>query len=1533
MGDSIGFPLDTGGDDGTLRTGVGDSPGFSLDTRNNPSGVDFSQSGTGDSGPFTLDTGGPTSAYENNQSGFADSGPFQLDTHDPILTGFADSGGFTLDTGGDDGIIKTGSGDSGGFSLDTRDSGGGTNQPEFGFGDSPAFPLDTTDPSVPNNPPTFQSDGNLTVPENQTFVFDFNASDPDGDPLSYSLLYGDDFSLFELNSTTGELNFIATKDFENPEDNDSNNVYELTAQVSDGDANATLNLTVRVTDVFENAGPTFQSDGNLTVPENQTFVFDFNASDPDGDPLSYSLLYGDDLSLFELNSTTGELTFIATKDFENPEDNDSNNVYELTAQVSDGDANATLNLTVRITDLFENAGPSFQSDGNLTVPENQTFVFEFNATDPDGDSLSYSIVGGDDQALFDLNTTSGILTFKNVPDFESPADSDANNVYELTVQVSDGTVQATQNLNVSVTGINEPPVFTSAPNRNLPEGQLVVGEVNATDPDGDSLSYSIAGGDDQALFDLNATSGILSFKNVPDFESPADSDANNIYELTVQVSDGTVQATQNLNVSVTGINEPPVFTSLPNFNLPEGQTMVGELNATDPDGDSLVYSIAGGDDQALFEINATSGILTFKNVPDFESPADSDANNVYELTVQVSDGTVQATQNLNVSVTGINEPPVFTSAPNRNLPEGLLLVGEVNATDPDGDSLTYSITGGSDQGKFDINATSGILSFLSLPDFANPSDNNADNIYEATIQVSDGTVQASQNLTVHVGGVNDPPVFTSAANRNLSEGQLVVGELNATDPDGDLLSYSISGGPDQAKFDINATSGILSFKIPPDFESPNDANMDNLYELTVQVSDGTDQPTQNMVVQVSNLKEPPVFTSANAPSVFENQTFVTELNASDPENDNLAYSIAYGDDQALFNLNVATGALSFKTPPDFENPNDANTDNLYELTVQVSDGEHNATHNLSVSVTGVNEPPVFTSQPNLNMSEGQTMVGELNATDPDGDSLSYSITGGPDQAKFDLNATSGILSFKSPPDFEANASAGGNNAYVLTVRASDGTAESNLSLTVNVTDVYETAPNNPPLFTTPAFVNAPENQSFATDLNATDPDGDPLTYSITGGPDQAKFDLNSTTGILTFHIPPDFEANASAAGDNAYVLTVSASDGTAVANLSLTVNVDDVYETVPNVLTDLNSTTALIIAENQPIGTVVGEFNATSSNAGAPLAFFLVNGPGSAQNQLFTLDGNGTLRTAAVLDHEANVTVSIRVRVTGEDNASLEKEFLVQLLDDPSDNYLPPGNEYQTPGGNYSSPGDGYQSPEWEYQSQGAGHDYADGNGTEHNQSDTQQPHSFAYAPIIETFYFEKDANGGHRFGGKILTDGGSPVLEAGILISQRISFFEHLRLPAAVDPQTQEFTVTHYDFDPGTTYYYRTFARNAVGENKGVLRKFKTPEAIDPSAWWAGMPEGAGGWRTSGWFGTFRMYGNGWAMHQNLGWFFPAQSPDVGLWLWKEGLGWLWTDEGVYPFMHSSAKGGWLYFYGQRQGMKLFFDYESKNLMTLENE
>ena len=108
----------------------------------------------------------------------------------------------------------------------------------------------------------------------------------------------------------------------------------------------------------------------------------------------------------------------------------------------------------------------------------------------------------------------------------------------------------------------------------------------------------------------------------------------------------------------------------------------------------------------------------------------------------------------------------------------------------------------------------------------------------------------------------------------------------------------------------------------------------------------------------------------------------------------------------------------------------------------------------AILVSG-NQAPSITSPAVANVSENQTFVIDVNATDPDGDPITYSVMGGSDQAKFEINATNGVLRFKNAPDFEANASAAGNNAYFLIVRASDGSAEANQTITVNVTDVVE----------------------------------------------------------------------------------------------------------------------------------------------------------------------------------------------------------------------------------------------------------------------------------------------------------------------------------------------------------------------------------------------------------------------------------------------------------------------------------------------
>ena len=102
---------------------------------------------------------------------------------------------------------------------------------------------------------------------------------------------------------------------------------------------------------------------------------------------------------------------------------------------------------------------------------------------------------------------------------------------------------------------------------------------------------------------------------------------------------------------------PPVFTSSASFSVAENQTGVGTVVATDANGDAISYSISGGLDQSLFTINGTTGVLVFNSAPDYENPLDNGTDNVYNLTVQASDGALTATQDITATITDVNEAP------------------------------------------------------------------------------------------------------------------------------------------------------------------------------------------------------------------------------------------------------------------------------------------------------------------------------------------------------------------------------------------------------------------------------------------------------------------------------------------------------------------------------------------------------------------------------------------------------------------------------------------------------------------------------------------------------------------------------------------------------------------------------------------------------------------------------------------------------------------------------------------------------------
>ena len=231
-------------------------------------------------------------------------------------------------------------------------------------------------------------------------------------------------------------------------------------------------------------------------------------------------------------------------------------------------------------------------------------------------------------------------------------------------------------------------------------------------------------------------------------------------------------------------------------------------------------------------------------------------------------------------------------------------------------------------------------------------------------------------------------------------------------------------------------------------------------------------------------------------------------------------------------------------------------------------------------------------------------------------------------------------------------------------------------------------------------------------------------------------------------------------------------------------------------------------------------------------------------------------------------------------------------------------------------------------------HTQPDGNGTDEvsnplvDQNQTiVKPNTPVYVPMVRTLFFDLDENETHRFGGRVLTDGGSEILEVGILISQSIRFSEKIRLTAALKSGDKQFRIKYKKLEGGTRYYYRAYARNKVGETLGSIRKLMTVDKIDPSAWWAGMPEVGGSWRRSDWLGAFRTYeGIAWIYHAQLGWSYVVSDQNDGIWIWQSGQGWMWSQDGVWPFIYSHRKGNWLYFTKSVGGRPIFYDYGSED-------
>ncbi|MEP7350572.1 MAG: cadherin domain-containing protein [Sphingorhabdus sp.] len=391
--------------------------------------------------------------------------------------------------------------------------------------------------------------------------------------------------------------------------------------------------------------------------------------------------------------------------------------------------------------------------------------------------------------------------------------------------------------------------------------------------EGNDTIYGGMADTDTAVYSGNASDytviinpdGTLTITDVR-FGSPDGIDTLRHVEL-IQFADGTVPSPM--------VNSAPVINSngggnSASLSVAENSTLVTTVTATDANnGQTISYSIGGGPDDALFSINAITGALSFVTSPNFESPTDFGADNVYIVVVRATDDSgAYDFQVLSVSVTDVADgsAPVITSngggaTATIDVSENATSVTNVQASDAEGTAPVYSIVGGADAALFTIDPETGALVFNSAPDFEIPTDRGGDGVYDVIVQASDGSDVDLQQISVRVGNVNDnAPVILSAsggasAALSVSENSVAVVKVSAIDADHTTPTYAIAGGADAAFFSIDPLTGELVFKSAPDFEKPVDAGLNNVYDVIVRATDGTNFDDQTLEISVTDVNE------------------------------------------------------------------------------------------------------------------------------------------------------------------------------------------------------------------------------------------------------------------------------------------------------------------------------------------------------------------------------------------------------------------------------------------------------------------------------------------------------------------------------------------------------------------------------------------------------------------------------------------------------------------------------------------------------
>ncbi|HQR05264.1 MAG TPA: putative Ig domain-containing protein [Gemmatales bacterium] len=559
------------------------------------------------------------------------------------------------------------------------------------------------------------------------------------------------------------------------------------------------------------------------------------------------------------------------------------------------------------------------------------------------------------------------------------------------------------------------------------------------DPNGDPITYEVIAGPDGLM--VQPSTGVVAW--YPKRDQVGENQA--VIKATDSFGHMTIVP---FTVTVTAPNTAPVFTTLP----PAGPAVVNrpfEYRALAQDAEQA--------DLAFSLVNPLPGMSISSDGVFTWTPTTASSS---DITIRVSDGTMVTDQlfTLNVQAAATNRDPQLSVEAASSAWLGRNYIARLIGSDVDGDPVRYELLDGPSGTALD--PVSGVLTWKPAA------------IGSVTFQVRatdgrGGKSDASFNVNITGDDANTAPVIISNPDQAGHVGEHYAYDPVIRDAEGGPMFWTLVSGPQGMS--IDSQRGLLRW-IPADDQT-------GPVTVTIRAADSAlASGEQTFTINVSCSNAPPMITSRPPTIAYANNPYLYAVRAVDPENDPLTFELT----SAPTGMAFVPGTSIIRWTPTTA---DAGP---HEVAIRVTDQAGNTatqTFTLIVSTETPNRPPVITSRPPLGTTVGRAYVYTVSAHDPDGDALSYALTDTP--TGMTIDAVSGRIDWTPGAPAQATVTVevkdthGGLavQSYVITARANQ-------------------APTLEPI----ANATAALGGVFRVTARASDPEGDPLTYSLLQAP-------------------------------------------------------------------------------------------------------------------------------------------------------------------------------------------------------------------------------------------------------------------------------------------------------------------------------------------------------------------------------------------------------------------------------------------------